>query len=353
MDTGLFDYRLPRSLIAQWPAVERAGSRLLVVPSAGQAAGQGEGSGGGGFRCVGFRQVGEVLRAGDVLVANNTRVVPARLLARKPSGGAVEVLLERVLEVGTARVQLRASKAIRCGQRLVVGGGEELVVTERGDDGLFVVKGECDVAVLFRRCGVMPLPPYIERAAAEADRGRYQTVYAKVEGAVAAPTAGLHFDRALMDALAEAGVDWVEVTLHVGVGTFQPVRVADAEAHRMHKEWVCVDQGVCARIEAARARGGRVVAVGTTVVRALESAARCGRLMPFVGDTELFILPGYRFRVVNALITNFHLPRSTLLMMVCALAGRERVMDAYRYAVARGFRFYSYGDAMWVEAARR
>lgn len=351
MHTSLFDYPLPPALIAQLPAAERAGSRLLIVPPDGEvAAAPGEGA----FDEARFDQIGGWLRPGDILVANNTRVVPARLFARKPTGGRVEIMLERILGGNAALVQLRANKPVRPRQALLAG-QSKLVVTERCG-GFFVVECGGDAASLFRRHGTMPLPPYIDRAVVEADRERYQTVYARVNGAVAAPTAGLHFDRALIDTLAGAGIHWAAVTLHVGAGTYQPVRTESPAAHRMHREWVEVDRHACAQINRARSRGGRVIAIGTTVVRALESAARAaqsGRLEPFCGDTELFILPGYRFRAVDALITNFHLPRSTLLMLVCAFAGYEKTMQSYRCAIDRNFRFYSYGDAMFVQRATR
>ncbi len=373
MHIGLFDYPLRRSLIAQFPAAERTASRLLRVPSKGAAAGGRDASGAGAnnpaqrkisqtqsgqtqpnqppFSELKFSQIGRLLRPGDLLVANNPRVVPARLYARKPTGGRVEIMLERILGDHTARVQLRANKPIHLGQEMLAG-GVKLLVRERCGR-FFVIECErgVEAAALFTRHGTTPLPPYIERAARAADRERYQTVYSRVDGAVAAPTAGLHFDRALIDTLADAGVDWATVTLHVGAGTFAPLDAAALAARRMHREWVEVGPRTVAQIDRAKARGGRVIAVGTTVVRAVESAAQSGRLTAFCGDTDLFIVPGYRFRVVDALITNFHLPRSTLLMMVCAFAGHRQIMRAYRHAMEHDFRFYSYGDAMFVERA--
>ena len=345
MDLAPFDYQLPSSRIAQFPPAERTASRLLRVRADGRAP-----------VALGFSELGDLLQPGDVLVANDTRVVPARLLARKPTGGRVEIMLERILGDHSALVQLRANKPVAARQTLLVG-SSELVVSERRDD-FFVIQcrdgdGGGGVASLFQSRGVMPLPPYIRRAVVEDDLARYQTVYARVAGAVAAPTAGLHFDQALIEQLGRVGIHWVAVTLHVGAGTFQPIRAESAAAYRMHREWVEVDRRACDRINRAKARGGRIVAVGTTVVRALESAAQSGRLEPFSGDTELFILPGYRFRAVDALITNFHLPRSTLLMLVCAFGGYQAVMDAYRHAIDHDFRFYSYGDAMFVERQRR
>lgn len=366
METGLFDYPLPPARIAQFPAVERTASRLLVVSAdeatpAGPGLGEnrlGEnGLGENGLGEIVFGEIGNLLRPGDVLVVNNTRVVPARLFARKPTGGKVEILLERILDDHTALVQLRANKPVRTRQTLLAGSAK-LTVTGRRD-GFFVIEcgnsGDKPMS-LFQSHGTIPLPPYIERAAVEADVARYQTVYSSVNGAVAAPTAGLHFDQALIDELRRAGIRWATITLHVGAGTFQPVRSESPAAHSMHREWIEVDRRACEEINRAKSHGGRVVAVGTTVVRALESAAqfaRAGRPEPFSGDTDLCILPGYRFRAVDALITNFHLPRSTLLMLVCAFAGYEKTMRAYHHAIAGDFRFYSYGDAMFVEHKRR
>lgn len=346
MHIGLFDYPLPRSLIAQFPAPERTASQLLVVPPGDAAP-----------AVMRFADIGRLLGPGDLLVVNDTRVVAARLAARKPSGGRVEMMLERVLGgAGPARalVHLRSNKPIRHRQKLLAGGAEWVVTGRRG--GLFVI--ECrdldnGVMPLFQAHGALPLPPYIERAAGADDAARYQTVYARADGAVAAPTAGLHFDRALIKRLTEAGVQWAAVTLHIGAGTFQPVRAESLAAHRMHEEWVEVSHQACERVNRVKSRGGRVIAVGTTVVRALESAARAGSgpgaLAAFCGDTGLFIRPGYRFRVVDALVTNFHLPKSTLLVLVCAFAGHAKIMRAYRAAVERKLRFYSYGDAMFVE----
>lgn len=332
MKTSHFNYHLPPDRIAQHPPATRTASRLLAVND--------------DLRAMRFRDIGELLRPGDLLIGNDTRVLPARLQTRKPSGGRVEVLLERITGAHQALVQLRANKPIRIPQQLSVGDAELTVADRR--EGFFVVKSEADIAALFHANGEVPLPPYIDRAAAGEDGERYQTVYANADGAVAAPTAGLHFDHALLTALRDAGVGWATITLHIGAGTFKPVRDEDATAHRMHSEWSAVNAEVCARVNRARAGGGRVIAVGTTVVRALESAAAGGALQPFAGDTDLFILPGYNFRAVDALITNFHLPRSTLLMLVCAFAGYDKVMRAYRFAVENNFRFYSYGDAMFV-----
>lgn len=340
-DINLFDFSLPPSLIAQFPVAERTASRLLSVSPDGSISTESH-----------FAEICNLLRPGDLLVANNTRVVPARLIAYKPTGGRVEIMLERILTENTALVQLRSNKSISSGQALVV---DKIIVRVTQRSGKFFIiqsdPGEV-LLTLFQKHGVTPLPPYIKREAGPVDLERYQTVYASTDGAVAAPTAGLHFDQALIDKLIQSGIHWASITLHVGAGTFQPMRTASVDAHHMHREWVVVDRQTCDQIDHVRATGGRIIAVGTTVVRALESAAQFGlsnQLQPFCGDTELFILPGYRFRVVDALITNFHLPRSTLLMLVCAFSGHSKIMRAYRYAIEHQFRFYSYGDAMFVE----
>lgn len=333
-----FHYDLPAELIAQLPLPERSGSRLLQL------------DGRDGRRTDRrFAELPQLLRKGDLLVFNDTRVVRARLFGKKDSGGAVELLLERVLEEERRGLfQARASKPLREGATIrLEGGGSAQVLGRHGD----LVELEFQEAVLkyLERHGEVPLPPYIKRdAQVPADAQRYQTVFARVDGAVAAPTAGLHFDRAMLDAVENIGVKRAAVTLHVGAGTFQPVRVDDLDEHQMHRERLEVDETVCEAIAATRAREGRVVAVGTTVVRSLESAARNGALKPLRGETDLFIRPGYRFKVVDALLTNFHLPESTLLMLVCAFAGTENVLAAYRHAVEQRYRFFSYGDAMFV-----
>ena len=340
MDINQFDYELPESLIAQRPASRRSASRLLEVPRTGE------------FSDRKFSDIGALLRPGDLLVANNTRVLPARLLGNKPSGGKVEVMLERFVDQKHALVMLGANKPIKPGQVIRID-QYQIRVLERVD-GFFLVAfpDDCPGEAIFQQKGQMPLPPYIARHAEDADKERYQTVYASEPGAVAAPTAGLHFDQTLIDELKSSGVGWAEVTLHVGAGTFQPVRVKDLDDHKMHGERIMVTRSLCDRIGEAVDSGGRVIAIGTTVVRALESAAQSGTLKPQNTDTHLFITPGFRFKVVDALVTNFHLPKSTLLVMVCAFAGYQRIMDAYRYAIDRGYRFYSYGDAMFVERDR-
>ena len=334
-----FHYDLPDSLIAQRPSAERGDSRLLHVPRDGDLEDRH------------FRELSALLRPGDLVVFNDTRVLPARLFGVKDSGGQVEVLIERLLSEQLAEAQVRASKSLKPGRRILI--GDYVLVTEGRDDGFFRLRLENGrFAELMQAHGHMPLPPYIQRADTADDQERYQTVFARRPGAVAAPTAGLHFDPAMLRRLAEIGVETGRVTLHVGAGTFQPVRVQDLDQHRMHSEWLEVDEAAVEAVVRARARGGRVVAVGTTSVRSLETAAGGGELAPYRGETRLFIRPGFRFRVVDLLLTNFHLPESTLLMLVCAFGGYERIMAAYRHAVDARYRFFSYGDAMLVERAK-
>jgi S-adenosylmethionine:tRNA ribosyltransferase-isomerase len=336
-----FHFDLPPELIAQHPLPQRSASRLLCLSATGELADRQ------------FGAVVDLLRPGDLLVMNNTRVIPARLFGHKDSGGKVEVLVERVLDEHRVLAHVRASKSPKPGGQLLLEAEVQATVTGReGDLFCLTFAGEESVVTLLERHGHMPLPPYIERADAVEDRERYQTVFAQKHGAVAAPTAGLHFDQALLAQLAAKGVESAYVTLHVGAGTFQPVRVDNIAEHHMHAEYIEVGPEVVAAVAATQARGGRVVAVGTTSVRALESAARSGKLAPFAGDTDIFITPGYRFQVVDTLITNFHLPESTLLMLVCAFAGYPEVMAAYAHAVQAGYRFFSYGDAMWLERKR-
>lgn len=331
-----FSYPLPRELIAQHPLPERTASRLLALDG-----------GSGALRDLRFADFPSLLRPGDLLVVNDTRVLPARLLGRKASGGACELLLERILDPRRILVQARASKGLRPGTSISLpGGATALVIARHGE--LHELALDRDALAYFEAHGNMPLPPYIGRAAEDSDRERYQTVFADQPGAVAAPTAGLHFDQATLQALESEGVATARLTLHVGAGTFQPLRSDDIAAHRMHAERFRVPASTVAAIEAARRRGGRVIAVGTTVVRALESAAATGAIAAVEGETDIFIVPGHRFRVVDALLTNFHLPESTLLMLVSAFAGRERVLAAYHHAIAGSYRFFSYGDAMFV-----
>lgn len=330
-----FRYELPECQIAQRPLERRGDSRLLFLPAQGAVEDRV------------FASLLDLVRPGDLLVFNDTRVVPARLLGNKDSGGRVEILVERVTADDEALAHIRASKPPRSGGRLMVGDAPIEVVGR--DDDLYLLRTQGgSFAELMRRYGHVPLPPYIRRVDDPHDAERYQTVYAQRPGAVAAPTAGLHFDRDMLDRLEAAGIERATVTLHVGAGTFQPVRVDDLDQHRMHSEWLEVGQDAVDAVARARERGGRVVAVGTTSVRSLEAAAAAGELTAFRGDTRLFIRPGYRFRVVDALLTNFHLPESTLLMLVCAFAGYARTMAAYRHAVAHGYQFFSYGDAMLV-----
>jgi S-adenosylmethionine:tRNA ribosyltransferase-isomerase len=330
-----YDYALPPELVAQAPLEQRSASRLLVV--------------GPTLRDLSVADLPALLEPGDLLVFNDTRVVPARLGVRRVSGGRVELLLERPLSGCEALVQARGSKGPRVGEALVAPEGA-VEVLERDDD-LWRVRLPQPALEYFGRHGEVPLPPYIERAPDAADRERYQTIFARSPGAVAAPTASLRFDAPLLAALERRGVERAFLTLHVGAGTFQPVRVEDPDRHRMHAEWIDVPATVCDAARAARARGRRIVAVGTTVVRALESASQRGALAPFVGDTRLFIRDGHEFRSVDALVTNFHLPRSTLLMLVGAFAGLARVRAAYAHAVQARYRFFSYGDAMFLTRA--
>jgi S-adenosylmethionine:tRNA ribosyltransferase-isomerase len=332
-----FRFDLPSELIAQHPSRMRGESRLLALHGPT-----------GETRDLAFADLARLLRPADLLVFNDTRVMRARLFGRKQSGGRVEILIERLEAGHTALAHLRASKSPKAGTRILLQGEEPLDVLSREGD-LFRLRSRGPTfAELMERHGHMPLPPYIERPDDPADSERYQTVYGRREGAVAAPTAGLHFDRAMLVQLAQKGIAFAYITLHVGAGTFQPVRGEELDEHVMHAEWLEIDEAACRRVAETRFAGGRVVAVGTTSVRGLEAAAANGDLQPFRGDTRLFIRPGYRFRVVDAMLTNFHLPESTLLMLVAAFAGYEHVMSAYRHAVTERYRFFSYGDAMFL-----
>jgi S-adenosylmethionine:tRNA ribosyltransferase-isomerase len=332
-----FDYALPPELVAQHPAPERTASRLLHLDGAT-----------GALADLRFPDLVGLVGPDDVLVVNDTRVIKARLHGRKDSGGEVEALVERVLGERRALAQVRASKAPRAGRFLLF--AQDVRAEVRGRQGeFFELEFSAPVLEVLAAHGEVPLPPYISHAAGAEDEGRYQTVYARVPGAVAAPTAGLHFDAQVLAALRAKGATVASLTLHVGAGTFQPVRVEDLSRHEMHGEWFSLPQSTVDAIAAARAAGGRVVAVGTTALRALEAAAAGGELRAQSGETRLFILPGYRFRVVDRLLTNFHLPRSTLLMLVSAFAGRDNIRRAYAHAVAARYRFFSYGDAMLIE----
>ncbi|MCW8873410.1 MAG: tRNA preQ1(34) S-adenosylmethionine ribosyltransferase-isomerase QueA [Xanthomonadales bacterium] len=337
MKRNTFHFDLPRELIAQNPLPNRSDSRLLQLSLAsGRVADRR------------FRDLPGLLHTGDLLVFNDTRVIPARLYGRKESGGRVEVMLERLLGDRECLAQLRVSKTMRRGGAIQLEDGSRLLVEGREDTFFRLRLEEGSLSQKLQVLGHMPLPPYITREDTPADAERYQTVYAERPGAVAAPTAGLHFDAGLLAELDARGIEQAHVTLHVGAGTFQPVRSENIEDHRMHAEYLEISQAACAAVERARERGGRVIAVGTTSVRALESAAQEGKLQPFAGDSRIFIYPGYRFRVIDGLVTNFHLPESTLLMLVCALAGTDQTLAAYRHAVAEGYRFFSYGDAMLI-----
>jgi S-adenosylmethionine:tRNA ribosyltransferase-isomerase len=330
-----FHYELPPELIAQEPLAQRSDSRLLCFDRQS-----------GSLSDRKFNDLPGLLNPGDLLVFNNTEVIPARLYGVKASGGKVEILVERLTGKQECLAQVRASKSPKPGGLLILEDGSRLLVTGR-QGSFFQLQAESgDLMGLLQRFGHMPLPPYITREDTDSDRRRYQTVFAESPGAVAAPTAGLHFDQNLLDQLEAAGIQSTTVTLHVGAGTFQPVRVDNVEDHLMHAEWLEVPQSACDAIAATKARGDRVIAVGTTAVRSLETAAQNGALAPFSGDSRIFIYPPYEFRVVDAMITNFHLPESTLLMLVSAFAGREQSLAAYRHAVEQRYRFFSYGDAM-------
>jgi S-adenosylmethionine:tRNA ribosyltransferase-isomerase len=344
-----FAYELPAELIAQAPLPERSASRMLVL----DRSAAGTDPSGHQSPSILDRVVSELpalLRPGDLLVLNDTRVVAARLLGSKPSGGRVEVFLERTLGHGQALAQLRASKPIREGLQVRTAGGVVRILGREGD--LWRVEVPGLALEFFEKWGEVPLPPYIGRGATASDRERYQSVFAREPGAVAAPTASLHFDAPLLEQIQARGVSHAFITLHVGAGTFQPVRTQALDSHTMHSERVTVSAATIESIERTRAAGGRVLAVGTTVVRALESAALVPSSHGWTGETRLFIRPGFRFRMVDALLTNFHLPESTLLMLVCAFAGTEAVLQAYRHAVSVRYRFFSYGDCMFLTAAR-
>jgi len=332
-----FNYHLPEALIAQKPLPERGASRLLLVNrNTGQL----------GDKC--FMDFIDLIDERDLLVFNDTKVIPARLFGKKQSGGKVEILIERILDDHHAIAHVRASKAPKAGTLLELDQGYRCVVQGRADDLFQLEFADEKLFDLLAKIGHIPLPPYITRADDDSDLTRYQTVFAKEVGAVAAPTAGLHFDLAMMAKIAAKGIQKAFVTLHVGSGTFQPVRVENLDEHLMHKEYFVVSQATVDAVQQARSRGGRVIAIGTTAVRALESASRSGQLQSGFGDTDLFITPGYQFKSVDAMLTNFHLPESTLLMLVSAFAGYKPIMNAYQHAIAQSYRFFSYGDAMFL-----
>lgn len=335
MKTSDFNYHLPDELIAQYPLENRSDSRLLhVMPD--------------DIADLNFRDILDLITDKDLLVFNNTEVIPARLYGQKSTGGKIELLIERIIDTKTALAHVKASKTPKPGAELIFEDKLKATVTER-QGALFKLAFNQDLLPALHQYGHIPLPPYIDRADEASDTQRYQTLYGSVPGAVAAPTAGLHFDQALLEQIKNRGIDTAEVTLHVGAGTFQPVRVDDINDHHMHSEYIEVSADVVKKVEDCKARGGRVIAVGTTSVRSLESAAHNGVLEPYAGDTDIFIYPGYQFKVIDALITNFHLPESTLLMLVSALMGRETIMSAYQHAIDKKYRFFSYGDAMFID----
>jgi len=334
-----FDYDLPEALIAQYPSEERIASRLLHLD--GHT---------GAYHDYQFTDLTRLVRDGDLFVLNDTRVIKARLQGVKPTGGRVEVLVERIVAARRALAMVRTSHPPAPRQKIIFSNSEAAVVVERRGD-LFLLEFDSEVSALLEQVGEMPLPPYIARPAGEDDLARYQTVYARNPGAVAAPTAGLHFDQAMLHSLAACGASLAYVTLHVGAGTFQPVKVDNISEHVMHSEHYSIPEETALAIAQARARGCCITAVGTTSLRALESAFQCGQLVSGCAETRLFVTPGYSFKVVDRLLTNFHTPRSTLLMLVSAFAGIEHVREAYRHAIRQGYRFFSYGDAMLVDRA--
>lgn len=337
-----FHFDLPNELIARYPVTQRSASRLLQAPNAKHALVHRH-----------FYDIVDLLNPGDLLVFNNTKVIPARLFGQKTTGGQAEILVERVLDTHRILAQVRVSKPPRMGDNLIFADNIRLKVLNKQNQfyELCYEKNDRTILDVIELIGHIPLPPYMHREAEESDKERYQTIYAEHKGSVAAPTAGLHFDAELMQALQAKQVDMAYLMLHVGAGTFAPIRTQNIREHKMHAEYIEVSAELCARINATKARGNRVIAVGTTSMRALETASQSGTLKSYAGDTSIFIYPGYQFNCVDALITNFHLPASTLLMLVCAFGGYEEVMKAYREAVAQSYRFFSYGDAMWVEKA--
>ena len=338
-----FDYHLPDELIAQYPLDKRTDSRLLHVQKEGPLA---------------DLYVGDILdqlKAGDLVILNNTKVIPARLFGHKDSGGRVEVLLERIVNENQFLAQIRSSRSPKVGQQLQIDGDSSVSLTMQGrQDNFFLLElnQQIDILNWLERVGHIPLPPYIDRQDQDDDIDRYQTVFAQQQGAVAAPTAALHYDEELLKKIRDKGIRIEMLTLHVGAGTYQPVRVDTIDEHVMHSEWIDVNQNVCDAVIEAKHNGNRVIAVGTTVVRSLETAARASKdelIEPYVGDTDIFICPGFEFKVVDILQTNFHLPQSTLMMLVSAFVGYERIMEAYQYAIKHKYRFFSYGDSMLLE----
>lgn len=343
LKTSDFDYQLPQEFIASYPLDNRSDSRLLCVDNS---------DGVGNFSHKQFRDIVDLLQPDDLLVLNNTKVISARLYGQKASGGKVEVLVERVLGNSCVLAHVKASRSPKAGQQLILESAISAVMIER-QEALFILQFDVpendSIFNLLEQYGHMPLPHYMERDDEQLDKERYQTVFAEKQGAVAAPTASLHFDEILLERIAAKGVNTAKVTLHVGAGTFQPVRSEEIDNHVMHKEWIDVPQETVDAIKQCRENGGRVVAIGTTVVRSLETAAKAtGEIAPYQGDTDIFIFPGYQFNVIDALVTNFHLPQSTLLMLVSAFVGRDTIMNAYHEAIDHKYRFFSYGDAMFL-----
>jgi len=339
MQLSDFHFDLPEELIALYPPENRMDSRLLHLDKTSGAISHSQ-----------FPDLLDLINPNDLMVFNNTRVIAARIFGRKETGGQIEILLERVLDQYRALAQIRASKSPKEGTLVLIPtpDGDSSARVEGRDDDFFVLRFSEPVIAVSARAGHMPLPPYIKREDDASDYERYQTVYGEKEGAVAAPTAGLHFDEAFLSEIKKKGIDLAWVTLHVGAGTFQPVRTDVIEKHKMHAEYLEVSQEVCNQVNACRQRGGRVIAVGTTSVRSLETASQSGEIQPYSGDTRIFIYPGYEFKSVDALVTNFHLPESTLIMLVSAFAGREEILHAYKEAVKEKYRFFSYGDAMFL-----
>lgn len=340
MNLNDFNYELPAELIARYPLSKRSASRLLSIDKTT-----------GMLAHLQFTDVLQLIEPGDLLIFNDTKVIPARVYGNKVTGGEVELLVERILDDNRMLAQARASKPLKTGDFIFLTSGERLRVSDRRQQfyELSYEGNDHTILELIENIGEIPLPPYLHREPEQEDFDRYQTVYAKYKGSVAAPTAGLHFDHALLDQLDKKQVVMDYLTLHIGAGTFTPIRVEDIRQHQMHAEYLEVSESLCRNIEMTKSRGNRVIAVGTTSLRALETASQSGNILPYQGETNIFIYPGYRFQCVDALITNLHLPRSTLLMLVCAFGGHDFVMHAYRQAVLNSYRFYSYGDAMWME----
>lgn len=340
MQLNDFNYDLPDGLIARYPLEKRSDSKLICLENKASHSSHHQ-----------FSRVLDLLQEGDLLVFNDTKVIPARLLGAKPTGGVVEILVERILDDEHILAQVRSSKPLRLGSHLQLAQNEQIKVADRNNQFYKLQYENKNKTILdmIETLGQIPLPPYMHRTPEEMDKERYQTIYAKHKGSVAAPTAGFHFDDELLEKLKAKKVDMGYLTLHIGAGTFSPVRVENILEHKMHAEYLDVSTELCTKIAAAKARCKRVIAVGTTTLRALETAAQSGSIKPYRGETSIFIYPGYEFRSADVLITNLHLPRSTLLMLVCAFGGFDKVMRAYREAVRESYRFYSYGDAMWVE----